>query len=166
MLQQPYAVSSPQGVFTPDNLPLRVWQCPPAAKTIKTRDGVIQANATVYVGARSPETQAQIGVLIQAGDLVIGHCPVYRRNILDAYRAMEIVARLAVIEPFSLGHAYLAVSGTNGKIKEAVITAIGMDQFVTIAQMTAPELELAEQALKKFGIEPYLSPHGAPIRPH
>lgn len=161
-------VVTPVGAFTPGELPHRVFAVTGLTKEILVMNGrgqgeVFEAPVTIYTGA-APDTDPRhsgIVVIAPKRKVIFHNCPRHHRDVLAAWRAMQLVAQMSQITAAKVCQASLAMHGANRTIKDAAVAAVGAETFAAVAVMLPPDFDRVIEALEEQGIAPYLSKNGS-----
>lgn len=159
---------APVGRFTPDELPHKVFTVGGLTKEILVMNGrgqgeVFEAPVMIYTGAAPDTDPRHLGIVVIAPQrkLIFHNCPRYHRDVLAAWRAMQLVAQMSQITAAKVCQAYLAMRGGTGRILEEATKAVGNGTFAAVATLIPPEFDRVIEALEKQGIAPYLSDTGS-----
>lgn len=159
---------TPVGFFTPNELPHKVFEVRGLTKEILVMNGrgqgeVFESPVTIYTGAAPGNDPRHLGIVVIAPQrkVIFHNCPRHHRDMLAAWRAMQLVARMSQITAAKVCQASLAMRGANGRILEEARKAVGDETFAAIATMIPPDFDRVIEALEKQGIAPYFSETGS-----
>lgn len=159
---------TPVGCFTPNELPHRVFAVRELTKKIMVMNGrgqgeVFEAPVTIYTGAAPDTDPRHLGIVVIAPQrkIIFHNCPRYHRDVLAAWRAMQLVAQMSQITAAKVCQASLAMHGAKGIIKDLAIAAVGAETFAAITKMVPPDFDDVVAALEGKQIAPYLSATGS-----